>query len=216
MAAAPTLMIPNRPGRWSSVVYILIGLAGTYGLLTDLAWPPTRMEGVLAVSVVAMAAVAVRSLRSGVLVDAHGLISRADVRTRRLAWTDFVGFEARGSLFANHVGAVLVDGRWLALQYHPYADDYVKQLQQARLTYASKAHLQAAAEFAARHAALPTQRGRRRFLTWRFALGVVVYVAFVALVVRLEIMPLGVVLMITAVVVIMNVWQAWSTRRGRS
>ena len=161
-------MISNRASRWSSVVYILIGLAGAYGLLTDLAWPPTPMVGFIAVSLILIAVVAVRSLRSGILVDTYGLISRADVTTRRLCWAEIVRFEARGSLLANQVGAVLVDRRWVPLQYHPYADDYVKLLQQARLTYASEADLQVAADAAAHYVALPAQHSRRRIFTWRF------------------------------------------------
>lgn len=209
-------MIPNRAGRWSSAVYILIGLAGAYGLLTDPAWPPTPMEWFLAVSLILIAVVAVRSLRSGVLVDAHGLVSRADAATRRLSWTEIASFEARGSLLANEVGAVLVDRRWVPLQYHPYAHDYVKLLEEARSTCASEADLQAAADAAAHYAALPAQRPRRRIFTWRFAIGLVAYALFVALVVRLEVMPLGAVLTIAAAVVILRVLQARGSRRNRS
>jgi len=206
-------MIPNRASRWYSSIYILIGLAGAYGFSADLSWPPTPTEFFAAASLIVMVVFTVRSLRSGVLVDTHGLLSRAEVSTRQLAWAEIVRFESRGSLLVNQVGVVLVDGRWVHLQYHPYADDYVKLLQQARSTNASQADLQAAEDAAARHAALPAQRPTRRIFTWRLAVGVAAYVALVALVVRLEVMPLDVVLTITAVVVILNVWQAWSSRR---
>lgn len=163
-----------------------------------------------------MAVLTVRSLRSGVLVNNRGLVSRADVATRRAAWVEIVRFESRGSLLVNEVGVILVDGRWVHLQYHPYAADYVKLLEQARSIKASEADLQAAAAAAARYAALPAQPLPRRILTWRRAVGVVAYLVLGLLVVRLEVMPLEGVLTITAVVVILTAWQALASRRERS
>ncbi len=208
-------MIPNRASRWSSSVYILIGLAGAYGLSADLSWPPSPTEGLVAASLIMMTVLTVRSLRSGVLVDAHGLISRAELATRRLSWAEIVRFESRGSLLANQVGVVLVDHRWVHLQYNPYADDYVKLLEQALATHASEADRQAASDATARHVALPAQHPPRRIFTWRLAAGVVAYAALVALVVRLEVMPLDVVLTITSGAVIVSIWQAWSSRRKK-
>lgn len=203
-------MIPNRATRWASLVFILIGLFGGYGVFSEWSWPAEPKNVFAALGVVLMATLAVRSLRAGVLVDDSGLVSRAELATRRLRWREIERFDSRGATIRNEVGAITVNGDWVPLQNHPYAEDYVKLLEQARGSNASGADLQAAAEASARRTAGPSTGSARR-RPWWFAIALLGFAALLALVVRLNLLPLGVVLVIAAVAVVPSILG----RRGR-
>lgn len=176
-------------------MFILIGLFGGYGVVSEWSMPVGAKDVFGTLGVLLVAVLAVRSLRAGVLVDDRGLVSRAEIETRRLPWREIERFDARGVAISNEACAVTVSGKWVRLQYHPYAEDYIKLLEQARLSKASAADLAAAAEATARRAETPSvEQGRPR--PWSLVFGLIAMAALLVLVVELDVLPVEVALVI--------------------
>lgn len=124
-------MIRNRASRNAGFVVVLVWLFGIYGAAGH--WPPSGLGDVLLyVAIVGLPVLFIRGFRARIVVDEKGLVSCQEAATVRLTWSQISKFSTRGRLIQNQVGAELINGKWVVLQYHPFAPDIVMELEGLR------------------------------------------------------------------------------------
>lgn len=81
------VFLANNVVKYSAIVYFGIAAAGAAKVLSDFSSLPPQELIATASSVALVFVIGVRAVRGGILVTEDGIVSRNEVRTRKLPWT---------------------------------------------------------------------------------------------------------------------------------